>query len=89
LAIAGWLLVSAPHSAQLAARASSFDKEEQCAAIARKTLDDFMAEFKASKSKLLPEANTKVDHESHYNSKMGKCFLYFSYSDTWYLLNGI
>jgi hypothetical protein len=96
------LLVSSAHFTESAAQSSSLDKQEQCAAIARRTpLDEFKAEFEYTTDKSLFDTTVDIGHhESHYSSKRDKCFLFFSDVNTvkgvindttseWYLIDAI
>jgi hypothetical protein len=75
------LFVNAAHFTESAAQSSSLDKQEQCAAIARRTLDEVKAEFEYTTDKRIDDTTVYIgEHESHYSSKIDKCFLFFSMS---------
>lgn len=54
---------------------SSLDQQAQCAALAKKSFEEFESEAKANAEKLLGERILGADYQSHYNSRLEKCFM--------------
>jgi hypothetical protein len=97
--VCAWYACRLRNFTEVSARSTTFDKRERCAAVARRTLDDFKKEFEATKSQILDESEDVGPYESHFDNKDDKCFLYFARAETfnttgtilteWYLVDAI